>query len=454
MRRLPHIPSAFRVLVCCLALLSGIRTPSAAQIVNRLKVSDEIFQRYAYGRMQMFNPANLPLADSIYRVGEQRESFRLKCLGLSLEMPVRFAMGDYARMDAAVAEIKELVKGHADARPFYFSVIHEYCQYLIHIGRASDAMLEARDMERRAAKLKIPLGIMYSHRIVGLIQSYRTNSWLAIQNFNRAAMYCKEARAEQELPNLYILIAQEYVKMGEFALAEENCAHAEEYQEFFPSIRIKALMTRAYLYNARKDYPRFWQTYDRLTSDPLYEVQTESDARCEMDVAYLRSRGLLLEALGKADSLGTARGRHALRHGIYADMGEFGSAYGELSSLMAEKDSIYIRVQNEDLAILDAEMNNARLREEAERLKHQNQNTILLGFLAMFAIAFFAILLSQWQLRQNLDEMRRSNSQALSARRAFQKAMEAKESENSYKVKLLQNRTTNILTDYEDFLNS
>ena len=121
---------------------------------------------------------------------------------------------------------------------------------------------------------------------------------------------------------------------------------------------------------------------------------------------------------------------------------------------MTEKDSIYIKVQNEDMAILDAEMNNAQLREDAQRLKSQNQTTVLLGFLAMFAIAFFSILFSQWQLRQNLDEMRRKNGEALAARRAFQKAMDSKESENDYKIKILQNRTTNVLTDYEDFLNS
>ena len=373
--------------------------------------------------MQMYNPANLPLADSIYQAGVLRESFRYKCLGLSLEFPVRFAQGDYARMDECIAEIKELVKGHADARPFYFAVIHEYCQYLIHTGRASDAMLEARDMERRAAKLKMPAGIMYSHRIVGLIQSYRTNSWLAIRNFEEAALYCKEAKAEQ-------------------------------YQDFFPSIRIKARMTRAYLYNAEKDWERFWTTYEALESDPLYAVQTDSDSRYEMDVAWLRSKGFFEQALSKADSLGTARDRHALKHGIYAELGNFNNAYGELSSLMAEKDSIYIKVQNEDMAILDAEMNNAKLRAEAERLKHQNQMTILLGFLVMFGIAFFAILLSQWQLRQNLDEMRRRNAEVIRARRAFQKAMDAKEAENANKIKILQNRTPNPMIDYEAFLNS
>ena len=110
---------------------------------------------------------------------------------------------------------------------------------------------------------------------------------------------------------------------------------------------------------------------------------------------------------------------------------------------MTEKDSIYIKVQNEDMAILDAEMNNAQLREDAQKLKAQNQTTVLLGFLAMFAIAFFSILLSQWQLRQNLDEMKQKNNQMLIARRAYQKALDSKEAENNLKIKILQNRKPN-----------
>ena len=89
-----------------------------------------------------------------------------------------------------------------------------------------------------------------------------------------------------------------------------------------------------------------------------------------------------------------------------------------------------------------------------QRLKARNQLTILLGFLLMFAIAFISILVQQWQLRANLEELRRKNSEALASRRAYQKAMDAKESENDFKIKILQNRTTNVLTDYEDFLRS
>lgn len=196
------------------------------QIVNRLGVDAPTFERYAWGRMQLYNPDNLVLADSLYSVGEHKQNYKYKCLALSLEFPVRFSMGEYDRMDEAVREIKDLLSSRKDVRAFYFSTLHEYCQYLIHLGRASDAMLEARAMERMANEEKRPMGKMYAYRIIGLIQSYRDNSYLAIRNFTRAAEYCKEARAEQDLPNLYIHISHEYTRMKDFPQAEKYCSMA------------------------------------------------------------------------------------------------------------------------------------------------------------------------------------------------------------------------------------
>lgn len=432
-------------LLGALLLLAAAFPEAGAQIVNRLKVDAPTFERYAYGRMQRFSPTNLPLADSICSIGVERADIRYRCLGLSLEFPVRFALGEYDRMNEAVAEIKTMLADRREFRSFYYSVLHEYCEYLLQADRMSDAMLEARAMERLASEESHPGGRMYAYRIVGLIQSYRDNSYLAIRYFEKAARYCKEARAEQELPSLQILMAQEYIRLREFEKAEAYCALAEEYQDFFPSIRIKALMTRACLYNAEKDWKSFYQCYDDLMANPLYAMQADEDARHGIDIFYLLSRKRFDEALAKADSLGTARDRYDTRQGIYAAQGLYHPAYNELLNLVTEKDSIYIKVQNEDLAILDAEMNNAQLRQEAERLRHRHQYTILLGFIVMFAIAFFAILLGQYRLRQNLEEMKQKNIQMLAARRAYRRALEHKESENATKVKILQNRKSTRL---------
>ena len=428
-----------------------------AQIVNRLKVDSPTFQRYAWGRMQLFNPSNLALADSLYRAGVETRSYKLRCLGLSLEMPVRYVQGEYDRMDACAREIKSIFDQYSvprDIMPFYYAAVHEYCQYLISAGRASDAMLEAREMDRRAEKEHSDLGRMYAYRIVGLIQSYRSNPWAAVENFTLSASFCTRAKAEQELPNLYLLIAQEYIKTRNFQEALDYCEKAEAYTAYVPSLRIKCLMTRGYLYDEQKDWDSFWDCYNTLVRDPLYTAQAEKEARCQLDISYFLSKGHFDEALRKAGELDNAKDRHLRRHGIYAARGAYESAYSELVSLLNEKDSIYIQVQNEDLATLNAEMNNARLREEAQTLRSRNQLLILLGFLVMFVVAFVAMLLGQWQLRQNLEEMRRRNAEMIRSRRDFQKAMEALERENAYRIRILQNRTTNILGNYEDILHA
>ena len=430
-----------RLILVLAALLLSLG--SRAQIVNHLRVDQKTFLRYAYGRMQEFNPENLVLADSLYAAGTAQGNFRLKCLGLSLEIPVRYSRGEWERMDIAVMEIKQLLSDRKDLRDFYFSTLHEYCEFLVHSGRVSEAMLEARAMERLASAEKKPAGMMYSYRIIGLIQSYRNNSFLAIRNLEKAVRYSKEARAEQDLPNLYILLAQEHVKMHQFTQAEDYVQKAEEYQVFFPGIRLKALMTRAYLSHADGRMEDFWAYYDSLVEDPLYKVQTDADPRIGLDITYFRSRRLFSQALSLADSLGTSRERFEQKHGIYADMGRFQPAYDQLAHLMSHKDSVYIQVQNEDLAILDAEMNNAQLRAEAQALKAQNQMTILGGFLVMFAIGFASILVQQWRLRHNLDELKAKNQTMLMNRQAYRKALDAIEAENAVKIKILQNRKSN-----------
>lgn len=435
---------ALRIIWLAAVLLLRVLT-SGAQIVNRLNVDPDTFQRYAWGRMQQYNPDNLPLADSLYSEGLRKDNVRLRCLGLALEYPVRFATGEYARMDAAVAEIKELIGHRKDCRSFYYAVLHEYCQFLVHIGRSSDAMLEARAMERLSNEEKKPLGKMYAYRIVGLIHSYRDNHHLAVKNLTNAVRYCKESRTEQDLPQIYLLIARECIKMRDFRRALEYCTLASEFQQFYSSVQLRVTMTLAYYYYASGQEEEFQECYGRLKRDPVFRHLSDTDSRLELDIFDLRLRNLPDLAIIKADSLSTPIGRYSQRHGLYAQVGRYSDAYNQLDSLMVQKDSVYIRVQNEDLAILDAEMNNAQLREEAQQLRLQNDMALMGGFLVMFLLVFIFMIVQQWRLSDNLSQLRAMNDAQLMERKAFQTALNAKEAENALRIKLLQKRKFNTL---------
>lgn len=429
-----------RLFVILCLLLSLV---AQAQIVNLLKVDQPTFLLYAQARMQPYNPANLALADSLYQVGVRKGNLRYKCLALSLEMPVRFERGEYERMDVIAAELKGLLGKRKDLREFYFDVWDQYNEFLLKADRVSEAVLEARAMERLSLEERNPLGRMYAYRIIGLIQSYRNNSYLAGQNLEEAVRFCREARAEQELPNLFILLAQEQMKMGQFTQAHQSCTEAASYQDFFPGLEQKVLITRALIYYAQGDLPAFNTCYQLLQEDPLYPLQTDIEDRTLLDITYLRSQGQLEEALARSQSLLTRRNRLEQQYHLYAGLGDYDKAYDCLFNLMEEKDSLFIKVQNEDVAILDAEMDNAQLREEAQRMKAHNQFAMLMGFFLMFVAAFLAVLVHQWRVRDNLERMKAQQNSMLMARRAFQQALNAKEAENALKIKLLQNKEYN-----------
>lgn len=438
------------LLVFLLALLS---LNGGAQIVNHLKADRTTYLTYAGCRMRPFRSENLHIADSLYADGTATGDFKKKAYALHIKMSLFYVEGDMENMNLCFEEIRQLVGERKEARFFWLGVQQEWCTNLIRTGHAAEAMLEARAMERQAVKDRNALGKLYAHKIIGLIHSERTNHTLAAESFLNAAHYCRDARAEHELPFLYLLLAQEFIDLKQFGNAEQYCRMAEQYLSIYnKTLPIKTMRMRTLLFCARGRNNEFWKSYEELISDPMYSIQVDAEDRYTLDVLFLRSTGQYNEALSVADSLANDRVRFDLKQDLYASLGDYPAAYKELGRLMDNKDTTYIKVQKEDLDILDKEMDNARLREEAQKLKAQNQTTILLGFLVMFAIAFFAILLSQWQLRENLDQMRRKNSELLRTRRDFQKAMEAKEAEVNSKMQLLQNRKTNVLTGYEDFL--
>ena len=422
-------------LLVCLSFVCA-----SAQIRNRLGVGDGLYLKYANGRIRQFDESNILLADSIYRYGIQKSDSRIKMLALSLELPPRFIRNDSLRVKEIVSELKTMSGYNSRMREFYFLTMHDYCNMLIMAGRISDAMLEARDMSAKAAGSGSSLGQMYAHRVIGLIQSFRSNSELAISNFSQAAEFSIRAKEEQELPVIYNLIAREYIKLGRYDEVERYCTLAEEFQDFYPSLRVKTLLTKVYLYDAQGKKDEFNKTYQELVSNPLYRSQTDRDTKLMIEICRLRSCGMLEEAILKSDSLTTAKERFGQKHILYAIGDDYQNAYNQLNSLMETKDSIYIAVQNEDMAILDAELNNARLRLEAQRLRSQQAMSIMFGFILLFLMVTMAILFTQWNLDKNLDYLRERNKSELEARNAYRKAIDSKEVENEMKTRIIQNR--------------
>ena len=196
----------------------------------------------------------------------------------------------------------------------------------------------------------------------------------------------------------------------------------------------------------------FWPVYNALQQERRDAFKAVRSATKALSEALKKGEGdtaaLLddyLKAREKTAALDSSRERLEQQHEIRAQLGAYDQAYNSLMQLMAEKDSVYLRIQDEDVAILEAEMDNASLREEAERQKTRNQFLLMGGFLLMFMMAFLAVLFHHWRVRDNLDQMRAQQNSILMARRAYRQALDAQEAENALKIKLLQNKQYNTI---------
>lgn len=417
--------------------------PSAAQIFNRMGVDESTFLRYAAGRLQPYDLSNLALADSLYKVGLDTGNDKVRLLALNLQIPALFAQGNTARMTQTVAEAKTIAGPHASCKDFLYQTVTDYCHHMILSGHASEAMIEAREMYRKASATDDQYGLMCSCKVIGGVHMFRSNPRQALRYLEKAVGFASKAGVDQELPSIYIQMAQEHIKLGDFATAQLYCDRAAQFQEFFPSLKVQTALTMAWISYEKGDLEALSEYYHKLQSNPLYKLQVDSHRRKELEVVWKKAQGRLAEAAASADDLETSLDSFEQAHVVYAQTGDYRKAYNSLLDLVAMKDSSYIKVQNEDMAVLDAEMNNAQLREDAQRLSFQNRTIVLVSFFCLVLLAVCALLISRSVIHSNLEALRRKNKEMRNARQEYIHALETMEMQNAMRVKLIQNTVIN-----------
>lgn len=417
--------------------LSASAVVCSAQIVNHLGVEQPFFLKYAAGKMQRYDMSNIALADSLYKVGESMDDVKMMTLALDLEMPAQFAAGNYDRMIEIVSSLKGLSASYPVVNRVYYSSIYDFCQFQVYLNRTTSALIEAREMSRKASSERSQYGALYSYKILGIIQRSRSNSQQAIDYFLKAMDKCNEIAAEQEIPELYTLIAREYVKTGDFDQAEKYCALAEKYVDFYPATRVLTMMSRLGIHEAKGERLEYLQTYDNLRKDPFYVGILDNHTRSALEIGYLKSFGRYSEAMKIAESIDVKVDRLHEVYGVYLSWNDYPNALFTLQDYVQARDSVFLMAQNEDLAVLDAELNNAQLRLEAERLKWRNQIIVMVSFIILFLVFFFGFLLSQWSLKNNLDKMIEKTRESLDNRAEYRSGMDSVYQQNEMKTKII-----------------
>lgn len=420
---------------------------SYAQIQNRLGVDEDIFEVYAAGRLSPYDEKNVALGDSLLRVAEQRDDYKIKTLALNLKLSPFFAFERFAEMDEAMDQLKELRRAHPDIRDIYNAAMYTYCQSLALANKISEAMLNAREMSRMASADQDPYGLMLSYRSMGFIYEYRGNNLMAYNSYLAALPLCTESGAIQEKSSMYLLLAEQLVMMDRPAEAEVYLNRLmDEFKDAGNWTPTQVEIIRFLLYSQGYGGDKYADSYDKLIHDENLDLLIDADTKQRIiSLHYLGARDYE-HALTAAAKITNNDVRNDVKADIYEAMGNYQQALFATRQLLSVKDSVSNVIQSEDIALMDAELDLSTMKMKADLSEARRRAAIsfAVSLLALLIVIFmiFTVLRHRKQARLLAEK----NSALLQAQKATEEALQQAREASQAKQRFVQNMSHEVRT--------
>jgi len=436
-----------RIGLAAALLLTLVSAVAYGQIQNRLGVDDDVFTIYARARVLPLNPDNLATADSLYAIGSQRNDYKIKSLALVLAFPAQFARGEYEDMDASIEEINEIYESHPDINDIYYSAQFSYCQFLMAINSQQKAFQSARSTVKKAETTETDYGKMVAYRGLAYVYENRNNLTKAVEYYKLAVEHCEKTDASPlEMATINVMIAHDLTQMGRVEEAEHFIRLVEPYADGSVQIHCLYLFVKAQMAYEKKDVDDFLKCHDALLSYPNTKFAIDEETLKVLTVKRNLLTGNYAEAESQAFRVKEELLRHSLLLETYQKSQYYQGASAEFDRILNIRDSLSVLIQDEDVATMDAELQNARIRSEADAERSNLMKILFLTVaLAMFLAMLVALTYSAREKKHNL-ELKASNSALQTAREIVEEAFDEAKKANQVEARFIQNMSHELRT--------
>lgn len=359
------------------------------------------FEKYVYEtRMRLlyehtYDPANIPVADSIYKEAERLHSDWCKLRALELKYYVYVA--DSTKEEEffkAIDEYLKIASSSEDYKQEMLDGTYAKVQYLITQKRYISAQEIVRDLMRDYEKTKFTEGMYMCNYLMGAIYQHRGDYGMAIPYLQKSAKF-----AEKDSMHLSLV-------SRELALCYQNLGR---FDDALSSAR------QCWSYATNRVY-KVWGEYTYLGS--LFEAGRENEFIQAYEKSAIRAEDVDdvlpdymqygLEARlavahkdwDKAEAIASKISHEKVRLGellsVYIHKGDYRRAYEARDKIDMLNDSVRSKMQTEDLNDMEVRLGNTHLKLEADELKLVNQRYMIAAVtislvLLIVIIAFSAV---------------------------------------------------------------
>lgn len=381
-----------------------------------------------------YDLSNLPKADSLYKKSEEMGSVLGKLYALQIRT---YALVGNKRKEEFLKTVDEYIKLALENEFYdeYFDGASAKTQYLMSIEEYTKSLFEAKDMVQKAEELQNLTGIYESNMLIGQIYKYR-NSWIMAEKHLKRALDAVERSEETDsIPRclLYRELAECYSGANKHSMAIEYAKKAKEWANYD-------------IYSCFTEWTYLFALYNAHMMEELREAYKSSMLREKENFDMLpEDMGLSLKIMeqvleGRYDiakrMLAENEEKGKISYNLYASMyysaGDYKKAYDYFVAEQMRVDSVQNLLQQDQLNEMEARLNTAELRIEAEEAKLRQRQIIAIFSCAIVVLIFCTLIY--------LLHKRKAHNNAI------EKALREAEQANNMRIHFIENMMHEIRT--------
>lgn len=381
----------------------------ASQLLNMSGRAAEIYER---GTAQLYDPSNDLLGDTLIALSNNGRLRNCFIAGHILKSYAAVGQGKFAEVDSLLSVVID-----NSFLPEYKSVFYLAYQFKANVRMMNNdyhgTLQTAQEMCRYAQIDHDPFGTFTSYYTMGVSFVMRDNPRLAHRYFSLAAKCVLDNNIEGKLWAVYFQLANCYDAMhdddmsAKYAQMAIDAAKTTGNEAVIRRAEIGSLVISKTLYTPQE----YISKYEEYAKTPDFTTLIVGDEFAMIRVIYLTYLGRMEQAIALADSMEVGVNSFNNKEFVYTYFEKWKDAYQARFQADMIHDSLQTVIQLEDFAALDSEMNNAELRNRAEKLQARNRQIVILSIAIVLFLVFLFVVL-QYHHRQKQVKLQKEYLEA------------------------------------------
>ncbi|ADV42618.1 sensor histidine kinase [Bacteroides helcogenes] len=386
-----------------LLLLAGHTVSLPAQN-NPYKIADSLYPILQRAERLRADARCLAVVDTLYNEAVRLGDKKAQCLALTVPLRHYIITGDNNRMKKASEKLKAVSRAN-DCLQYYYYAWNQEAIQLLNSGHSLEALQKAEEMKKQAFTDDHPFGIYSCIRNMGYIQTSRKNFKLANQYYREALDYMLKNLPDQDPAPIYNNLAS-------YCLGRDDKLGLEYCEKGIKSARITNNRITVMLMKCRLLYSmKRWDEFRAYCAETMQAVEQNKYPQTRVDVLIVQIYSSVLgrkyeEAHTYADLVMKIHREDGIKYHAFIceKAGDYQRALSYQTVYIRGIDSLSNLAQASDIAELNAQIGNERLKQENARLDLKNAG----------------LLMEQMRQQIALDQSNAENSQLLLANRELE----------------------------------